>query len=111
MAAVAVFTFVFIVAASFVSAVVFVFASAVKRELQANKKSLELPEWTGRERRNLWFDLEAAKRYPPHRNRTWGYCLEHYPLTSRDHIKKTAPKYGLFPEALEAFIEGQEKSS
>lgn len=92
--------FVSVSAVFFVSAVVTVFALAVKDELQTGKKPLELPTWTGRERESLRADLEAAE-VERARWENNGWALQ--------APKGAAKKYGLFPEALKAFIEGQEK--
>ena len=72
------------------------------------KRPLELPEWTGRERESLRADLEAADKQLTSDNKWWsgrGRSWDGKPT------RTLCNKYGLFPEALEAFTEGQEKSS
>ena len=68
------------------------------------KKPLELPEWTGRERESLRADLEAAAEIPYPWD-TWEEVRKY----DWESIEETTSRHGLFPEALEAFMEGQKK--
>lgn len=69
------------------------------------RRPLELPEWTGRERESLRADLEAAERHIKRRREVRGGESGCYQFAI---MQDASRNNGLFPEALEAYIEEQE---